>query len=148
MGDTTSVLSSVAKMVYSIEPEPTLFSEAQQRFSNTTNVKIMKGLSEDVLPELLPALSGNVCFWLDGHYSAGITFKGPQETPIREELTAIGRHITQMSKIVVLVDDVWCFDPTNPELSAYPPADFLVDWARKHNLVWHIEHDIFIAKSQ
>jgi hypothetical protein len=148
MGDTTSVLSKVAKMVYSIEPEPTLFSRAEQRFSNTSNVKIMKGLSEDVFPKLLPTIGGDVCFWLDGHYSAGVTFKGPQDAPILDELTVIGRHITQMNKIVVMVDDVRCFDPTNPEYSAYPPVDVLVDWARKHNLIWHIEHDIFIAKNR
>jgi len=147
MGDTTSVLSKVAKMVYSIEPGPTLFSKAEQRFSNTSNVKIMRGLSEDVFPKLLPTIGGDVCFWLDGHYSAGVTFKGPQDTPILDELTVIGRHITQMSKMVVMVDDVRCFDPTNPEYSAYPPVDVLVDWARKHNLTWHIEHDIFIAKN-
>jgi len=147
MGDTTSVLSKVAKMVYSIEPEPTLFSRAQEKFRNAGNVKIIKGLSEDVFPKLLPTISGNICFWLDGHYSAGITFKGPRETPIVDELAAIGENIGQMSKIVVMVDDVRCFDPTNPEFSAYPSVDFLVDWAGKHGLTWHIEHDIFIAKN-
>jgi hypothetical protein len=147
MGDTTSVLAKVAKMVYSIEPDPTLFSKAEQKFSNTSNVKIIKGLSEDVFPKLLATIYGDVCFWLDGHHSAGITFKGPQDTPITDELTAIERNLTQMSKIVVMVDDVRCFDPKNPEYSCYPPADFLVDWARKHNLTWHIEHDIFIAKN-
>src|SRR6266851_544957 len=139
MGDTTSVLSRVARMVYSIEPEPALFSKAEQKFRNTSNVKIIKGLSEDVFPKLLPTISGNVCFWLDGHYSAGITFKGPQETPILDELAAVGRYIAQMNKIVVLVDDVRCFDPSNPEFSAYPPVDVLVDWARKYNLTWYIE---------
>jgi hypothetical protein len=148
MGDTTNALSQVAKMVYSIEPEPTLFSKAEQRFSNTSNVKIINGLSEDVLPRLLPTLNGDVCFWLDGHYSAGITFKGPQETPIVEELSAIEKNLARMSKFVVMIDDVRCFDPRKPEFSAYPPVDFLVDWARKHNLSWHIEHDIFIAQNR
>jgi hypothetical protein len=147
MGDTTSILSTVAKMVYSIEPEPALFSKAEEKFRNTSNVKIIKGLSEDVFPKLLPAITGNICFWLDGHYSADITFKGPQDTPIVEELTAIERNIAKMSKIVVMVDDIRCFDPKNPEFSAYPSVDLLVDWARKHNLTWHIEHDIFIAKN-
>jgi len=147
MGDTTSVLSKVARVVYSIEPEPALFSKAEQRFSNTSNVQIIKGLSEEVFPKLLPTISGDVCFWLDGHYSAGITFKGPQDTPILDELAVIGRHIAQMNKIVVMIDDVRCFDPRNPEFSAYPPVDVLVDWARKHNLAWHIEYDIFIAKN-
>src|SRR6266571_2442864 len=146
MGDTTSVLSKVAKMVYSIEPEPILFSKAEQKFRNTSNVRIIKGLSEDVFPKLLPTISGNICFWLDGHYSAGITFKGPQDTPVIDELASIGENLTQKGKIVVMVDDMHCFDPRNPEFSAYPSADFLVDWARKHNFIWHIEHDIFIAK--
>jgi glycosyltransferase involved in cell wall biosynthesis len=147
LGDTTDVLSKVAKMVYSIEPEPTLFSKAEQKFRNTSNVKIINGLSEDVFPKLLPTIRGNICFWLDGHYSAGITFKGPQNTPIIDELTVIERNISQTNKIVVMVDDIRCFDPRNSELSGYPPVDFLVDWARKNNLTWHIEHDIFIAKN-
>ena len=147
LGDTTSVLSKVATIVYSIEPEPTLFLKAEEKFRDTSNVKIINGLSEDILPKLLPTISGDVCFWLDGHYSAGTTFKGPQETPILDELAAIGRNITQMGKVVVMIDDIRCFDPRNPEFSAYPPVDVLVDWARKHNLVWHIEHDIFIAQS-
>jgi hypothetical protein len=146
MGDTTSVLSKVAKMVYSIEPEPTLFSNAEQRFRNTSNVKVIKGLSEDVFPKLLPKISGDICFWLDGHYSAGITFRGPQDTPIIDELTAIGQNIPRIGKIVVMVDDVRCFDPSNPEFSAYPAVDVLVDWATQHNLIWNIEHDIFIAR--
>jgi len=147
MGDTTSVLSKVAKMVYTIEPEPTLFSKAEEKFRNTSNVKIINGLSEDVFPKLLPTISGDICFWLDGHYSEGITFKGPQDTPIIEELAVIGGITTTTSKIVVMVDDIRCFDPKNSEFSAYPPVDFLVDWARKHNLTWHIEHDIFVAKN-
>ena len=147
MGDTTSVLSKVAKMVFSIEPEPTLFSKAEQKFRNTSNVKIMPGLSEEVLPKLLPTLSGDICFWLDGHFSGGITFKGPQETPILDELDAIGRNIAKMGMVLVMVDDIRLFGSTNPEFLAYPSIDFLVDWARKHNLNWHIEHDIFIAKS-
>jgi glycosyltransferase involved in cell wall biosynthesis len=147
MGDTTNVLSKVAKMVYSIEPEPALFSKAEQRFSNISNVKIIKGLSEEVFPKLLPTLSGDICFWLDGHYSAGITFKGPQETPIVDELAAIGEHVRQMGRVVVMIDDVRCFDPRNPEYAAYPPVEFLVDWARRYNLTWHIERDIFIARN-
>jgi hypothetical protein len=147
MGDTTSVLAKVAKVVYSIEPELTLFSKAEEKFRNTSNVKIIKGLSEDVFPELLPTISGDICFWLDGHYSEGITFKGPQDTPIMDELAVIGGNIAKTSKIVVMVDDIRCFDPKNPEFSAYPPVDFLVDWARQHNLTWHIEQDIFIAKN-
>jgi hypothetical protein len=46
-----------------------------------------------------------------------------------------------------MVDDVRCFNPLNLEYGTYPSIDYLVDWARKNKLFWHIEHDIFIAKS-
>jgi hypothetical protein len=130
----------------SLQIKPSRFSFAAAD-RNTSNVKIIKGLSEDVFPKLLPTISGNICFWLDGHYSAGITFKGPRDTPIIDELAIIGENIINMSTVVLMVDDIRCFDPKNPEFSAYPPVDFLVDWARIHNLTWHIEHDIFIAKN-
>ena len=149
MGDTTSVLSKVAKMVYSIEPEPALFSKAEQRFRNTSNVKIISGLSEDVLPKLLPTLSGNICFWLDGHFSGGITFKGPQETPILAELDAIGRNIAKMGKVVVMIDDIRCL--------ALRIRNFCLSLSRlscrlgeKTRSLWHIEQRLFcdkIAKS-
>ena len=147
LGDTTRVLSGVAKMVYSIEPEPSLFAKAEASFSTTGNVKIINGLSEAVFPELLPTLSGDLCFWLDGHYSAGETHKGPQDTPIADELAVIADNLNRMDRVVVMVDDVRCFNPRIPDFSTYPSINFLVDWANEHALSWHIEHDIFVARN-
>lgn len=147
MGETTRVLSKVASMVYSVEPEPKLFARADQLFRDTANVKILNGTSESVFPGLLSKLSGDVCFWLDGHYSAGLTFKGEKDTPIIEELAAISESLGRMGKVVVLIDDIRCFNPKLPEFASYPPIDFLVDWARKHKMSWHIEHDIFVARN-
>ena len=89
MGDTTALLALRARRVHSIEPEPKLCARARGRFAKTPNVEIHGGLSEEILPILLARLEGDVCFWLDGHYSAGVTFKGPKDTPIAEELAAI-----------------------------------------------------------
>jgi hypothetical protein len=148
LGATTSVLATIGRMVYSIEPEPTLFAKAEQRFQRTVNVKLLNGTSEDVFPSLLPLLEGPVCFWLDGHYSAGNTFKGPKDTPIVDELTQIEAHLPRFGATVVMVDDIRCFDPANPEFASYPSVDYLIDWARRLGLDWHIEHDIFIARKR
>lgn len=145
-GTTTRVLSTVAKHVYSIEPEPTFFSRAAKMFANVSNVTIVRGLSEEIFPDLLPTLKGDVCFWLDGHYSGGVTFKGPQDTPIMDELAAIERNSGNMNRVVVMVDDMHCFGSKDPEWASYPSVNFLVDWARKSGMTWHIEHDIFVAK--
>ncbi|NBO18349.1 MAG: hypothetical protein EBV03_03815 [Proteobacteria bacterium] len=147
LGQTTQLLAKHGTRVYSIEPEPGLFARARKLFSSHGNVEILNGTSEDVFPTLLPRLSGDVNFWLDGHYSAGITFKGPQDTPILDELDCISRNIDRFGRICVLVDDIRCFNPRLPEYSTYPSLDALVAWATRHRLDWHIEHDIFIART-
>jgi len=145
-GQTTEFLSGRAEKVFSIEPEPTLFANAKAYFSGFGNVEIINGTSESVFPTLLPKIQGDVNFWLDGHYSAGVTFKGPQDTPIVDELREIGANLSHFGRTCILVDDIRCFGPGIPEYSTYPSLDMLVDWARAQNLHWHIEHDIFCAK--
>ena len=92
---------------------------------------------------MLQKLNGNINFWLDGHYSGDITFKGEKETSIEIELQSISKNINHFNKIAVLIDDVRLFKKD----SNYPPLDILVDWARENKLNWHIEHDIFVAKN-
>lgn len=147
LGQTTQLLSKYAVKVFSIEPEPKLFARAQKLFIGQKHVEILNGTSEDVFPELLPRIAGDVNFWLDGHYSAGITFKGRQDTPILDELACISHHLERLGKVCVLIDDIRCFNPRMPEYSSYPSLDSLVAWATRHKLGWHIEHDIFIAKT-
>lgn len=148
MGDTAALLAQTAKMVFTIEPDVSLFEKARARFSGSPNVQVLNGLSEEVFPRLLPTLTGTVNFWLDGHYSGGITHQGPTDCPVRDELSSIEANLKNFSMVNVLIDDVRCFDPSVPEYADYPDLDYLVDWARRNNLRWHIEHDIFVARSR
>jgi hypothetical protein len=147
LGQTTELLSRHAARVYSIEPEPKLFARAQKLFVSRKHVEVLNGTSENVFPELLPRINGDVNFWLDGHYSAGITFKGLQDTPILDELACISRNIDRFDRVCVLIDDIRCFNPSLKEYSSYPSLDTLVAWATSHKLNWHIEHDIFVART-
>lgn len=148
MGDTAALLALDAKEVYTIEPDKALFEKAEARFHDNPCVHVIHGLSENTLPSLLPTLNGTVNFWLDGHFSGGITHQGPTDCPVVEELLSIESNLARYDNVAVLIDDIRCFDPSIPELADYPDVDFLVDWARKNNLRWHIEHDIFVAKSK
>ena len=148
LGHTTKELCKHGSFVYSIEPEPTLYSNAVEYFKSYQNVEILKGLSEEIFPLLLPKLSGNINFWLDGHYSSGITHKGPQDTPILDELAYISENLNRLQKVCVMVDDIRCFNPDLVEYSAYPSLNVLVDWGNKNGLSWHIEHDIFVARTK
>lgn len=147
MGDTAALLATEASRVFTIEPERGLYEKAASRFAGDGRVKPIHGLSEDVFPSLLPTLSGDVNFWLDGHYSGGITHQGPTDCPVREELANIAANLKKFSRVVVLIDDVRCFNPAVPEYKDYPDLNYLVDWARENQMQWHIEHDIFCCRN-
>jgi hypothetical protein len=106
----------------------------------------LNATSEEVFPQLLPQLSGNVCFWLDGHFSGGPTFKGPNDTPIHAELGAVGENLHRWNATVVLIDDLRLFTGDVRDYGSYPPLGELVAWAARQGFTWHIEHDIFVAR--
>lgn len=145
-GDTTARLAAAARRVISLEPAEGLYRAAQQRFAGMPQVELLNATSEQAFPTLLPRLEGGVCFWLDGHFSGGATFRGPSDTPILEELAAIGGHLARWPRVVVLVDDLRLFTGAVHDYGPYPPLSALVDWAARQSLPWHIEHDIFIAR--
>jgi hypothetical protein len=146
LGDTTDFLAARFPMVYSIEPATALYEAGRKRFGNRTNVKLLHGSSETVFPGLLKQLHGKVCFWLDGDASGGVTFQGASTTPVMTELLAIEAALPQFSSLVVLVDDMRCFDLTIPIYADYPTRSEIVAWADRNGLAWHIEHDIFVAR--
>jgi len=131
--------------VYSVEPEPKLYASACKRFEGG-NITLFNDVSEKILPSLLPSLNGDINFWLDGHHSAGVTFKGEKDCPVGDEPNAIEKNFGNFDKLTILIDDVRCFLPTNESYSEYPSIDYLVDWARRMKLHWRIEHDIFIMQ--
>jgi hypothetical protein len=147
-GDTTDFLSQISTRVFTIEPSEKLYRDAVDRFRNHERVNVRHGISELELPRILEELSDeelkSLSFWLDGHFSKGITFRGPQDCPLLDELGAIDRHFDKIERISILIDDVRIFDPSNPEYSTYPTLSELVEWADDHDLYWVIEQDIFI----
>lgn len=147
MGETSGLLATHGKQVYTIEPEPKLFAGATERLKKLSNVEVIHGTSEEVFPKLLPRLSGAINFWLDGHYSGGLTFEGVSHCPVKEELKLISSCQSQFTSLVVMIDDIRCFQPDISEFKDYPSLDELVDWARSMKMSWTIEHDIFIARN-
>lgn len=145
LGQTTKFLARKSTLVWSIEPEPLLAKAATRKFRKNARVKIIQGTSEEILPALLPQLVGNVAFWLDGHYSEGVTFCGEIETPIAVELQLIKDCLHQFESVVILVDDFRCFEAKKSDVGPYPSRSFLVEWADSSGLSWTVEHDIFIA---
>lgn len=145
MGDTTDELAGMAYHVHSIEPQLQFVNLARRRFIGRENISVHHGTSEELFGQILNDLSGDVAFWLDGHYSAGGTFKGEVDTPIMSELQVIKENLSRLGQVSIFVDDFRCFDPSNFEFSDYPERKVLVDWAVENGFNWTVEHDIFVA---
>lgn len=145
LGESSAVLSNFAKRVVTLEPSYYYFEKSSRFLSHFSNVEVVNKSSEDFFEKLLSGLSGNVCFWLDGHYSGGETFKGKMDTPLFLELNAIRKFRKRFQNIVVLIDD---FRLSYYQPSVYPSANALVRWVKSMHFNWTIEADIFIAKNR
>jgi hypothetical protein len=133
-GDMVQAVKGHFDRVISIELGPLLASVARLRFLTSRRISILQGDSGSLLPEVLANVSARCVFWLDGHYSGGVTSKGEDVTPLMRELNAImkngaGQHI-------VLIDDARLFgkDPSYPSLidieriARAHGYDFSVEW--------------------
>lgn len=115
-GDMIDLLRNDFDQLYSIELSKQYFEAAKQRFKNNKHITIMQGDSGEKLGELVPQLTRSALFWLDGHYSAGNTAKGIEDTPILRELSHI--FSSPVTGHVILIDDARLFgsDPGYPSL--------------------------------
>jgi hypothetical protein len=97
--------------LYSIELGEDLYVAAAKRFVGHEKVHLLQGDSASVLPSIVNGLAGPALFWLDGHYSEGVTARGSVDTPIRAELETI--FAGDPCGHVVLVDDARSFTGEN-----------------------------------
>ena len=121
LGDMVDAQKTKFDRIISVELSPELAQLAQQRFRRQPHIQILSGDSARVLHQLTPTLTAPALFWLDGHYSGGVTAKGDTECPIFDELDAIFRHNRNH---IILIDDARLFVgkqdyPTMAELTAY-----------------------------
>ncbi len=122
MGQMVAAQKRYFKKIYSIKLAERLFLQAQERFGSDAHITIMQGDSGKVLPKIMVQIKEPAIFWLDGHYSGGITAQGEKDCPIFDEIDAI--FADKKYKHILLIDDARCFVgendyPTIEELTAY-----------------------------
>jgi hypothetical protein len=112
-GDMVFAVRKLFNSIISIELDEKLHARATERFKKHPNITIYKGDSAQVLPEIVKNITEPCFFWLDGHFSGGITAKSDKETPIMEEIKQIHLHY-QKYKVdhIILIDDARCFNGT------------------------------------
>lgn len=119
MGEMIEAGVKYFQQIISIELDKSLASQAQAKFSNRKNISVLQGDSTDLLLDIVKNLSGKTIFWLDAHYSGGITAKGKEHTPILSEIKTISSF--PQENTVLLIDDARCFIGKNgyPVLSDF-----------------------------
>ena len=121
LGDMVWAMKDYFKKIYSIELSEELYKRAAKRFSNHKHIEIIQGDSSEKIGRILSEIKSPVLFWLDGHYSGGITAKGDKICPIYAELTHIFKSPFSH---VILIDDARLFIgkedyPSQEELKAF-----------------------------
>lgn len=122
LGDMVEAQRRYFDKIYSIELGESLYRKAVERFKDSPHVKILFGDSSMLLEDLLAEeINQPALFWLDGHYSSGVTAKGAKDTPIMEELAAILKSTFNHG---ILIDDARLFTgesdyPSLDELSSF-----------------------------
>lgn len=102
--------------IYSIELSKDLYERAKRKFKQP-HIHLMQGDSGELLGNI--ELNKPALFWLDGHYSGGVTALGSTVSPIFEELGHIKKS---PHRNVVLIDDARLFDGGD-----YPTIDDVLD---------------------
>lgn len=131
------------KQIYTIELDEKLHEFAKKNLKDKDNVHLFIGDSSVVLPEILWVIKKPCLFWLDAHYSGGITAKGDTETPILKELETI---LKSPYDHIILIDDARLYTGEGD----WPSLDELRTVIRKAHPDWvfEVEDDIIRTHAQ
>lgn len=121
LGDMVWAQKDNFEIIYTIELSKYLYEAARHRFRTNSHIQLIHGDSGKIMSTLIKDLPHQTLFWLDGHYSGGITARGDKDCPITEELKAI---LSSGIEHILLIDDARYFKgerdyPTLNALSAY-----------------------------
>lgn len=133
LGDMIALQKDRFDKLYSIELSEKLYQRALRRFRNDKKITLLQGDSGNRLKEIIAQLNGPALFWLDGHYSGGITAMGDKECPVREELASI---LPDAKDHVILIDDARLFNGMHD----YPTMEELQSLVNKYGGRYSIEN--------
>jgi len=111
MGNTILAMEPLFDKLYTVEISPKMYNMAKEKYKGN-KIEFILGDSSEMFPMLLPRVQENTIFFLDGHWSGGMTGQGEKDCPLVEEIEAIQNLFT--SEAIIVIDDYRLFD-TNLE---------------------------------
>jgi hypothetical protein len=119
-GETIFAMEPWFDELHTIELGKDLWSRVKGRYRGE-KIRFHHGDSPTVLRELLPAITRRAIFFLDGHWSCGVTARGEQDVPLLDEIRVITRCFTHEALLVI--DDLRLFGQG-------PETGEAVDWTK------------------
>ena len=101
-GGTSKWAAGPFTTVHTIELSEVLYDQVHTELLSRGNITPHFGDSRTVLPKILENIDGNIVFWLDGHYSAGITAGKDDPCPLLKELETI---LKRNNDDIIIIDD-------------------------------------------
>jgi hypothetical protein len=147
MASTALWASEIFEKVYTIELSGELYSSAVQKYAHIKNIKFLQGTSSTVLAEILKEVDEPAVFWLDAHWSAGVTAGEGVPCPLTDEIRAV---LNADPAHFILVDDARFMMMPPPE-SIEKPHDIpswgevfklLDSHGKRYSVVWR---DVLIS---
>ena len=140
MGEMIDAVLNLFPKIISIEFDLKLAQSAKNKYSSMRHVTILQGDSGTLLPELLAGIKEPCLFWLDAHYSGGVTGQADSETPIVKEIKSILEH--PCSDHVILIDDAREFTGNNN----YPTLEELRQILKDSRNDWRMTVDADVIR--
>ena len=126
LGDMADAVKREFDLIYSIELSHDLWLKASNRLKSYNHIKIIEGDSGEELKRLVPQITQPSLYWLDAHYSGGITATGTKSCPIYSEIEAILK--SKVSGNIILIDDARLFNGQDD----YPKIEDLKNYIKKY----------------
>lgn len=106
LGDFVDFMAGSVDEIYSIEISRKLYEAATKRFKKSSKVHLISGDSSKLLQKVISTIEKPALFWLDSHFSSGITEGDQDRPPLMNELFVILRHSLEhgMDHVVVIDD--------------------------------------------
>jgi len=114
LGGTTKSIASFFKKVHTIELSEALYEQTKDDLAQFRNIVSHLGDSRSILPHILLENNENIVFWLDGHYSGGITAGEEDPCPLINELNSI---LSRNNDDIIIIDDARLI---NEGMKGYP----------------------------
>jgi FkbM family methyltransferase len=122
-GGTALWAAQYFQKVITIEAAKEIYESVANNYAHIQNIQFVLGNSKERLEAIVPTLKEPCLFWLDAHWSGGVTYGDNDECPLLEELQIINNSDCEH---FILIDDArlfLCPPPRPHRIEQWPTID-------------------------